>query len=73
MQEHVAGRMGNVRNTRIKNIQIVYCVTKSVGHSKPLSCRFESTEKPILAVTDLVFEIDEFMYIKSNRIFTRNT
>ena len=32
MQEHVAGRMGNVRNTCIKNIQIVYCVTKLVGH-----------------------------------------
>ncbi len=32
MQEHVAGRMGNVRNTHIKNIQIVYCVTKLVGH-----------------------------------------
>jgi hypothetical protein len=30
MQEHVARRMGNVRNTCIKNIQIVYCVTKSV-------------------------------------------
>ncbi len=33
MQEHVAGRIGNVRNTCIKNIQIVYCVTKLVGHS----------------------------------------
>ncbi len=32
MQEHVAGLMGNVRNTCIKNIQIVYCVTKSIGH-----------------------------------------
>ncbi len=32
MQEHVAGHMGNVRNTSIKNIQIVYCVTKLVGH-----------------------------------------
>ncbi len=25
MQEHVAGRMGNVRNTCIKNIQIILC------------------------------------------------
>ncbi len=32
MQTHVAGRMGTVRNTCKKNIQIVYCVTKSVGH-----------------------------------------
>ncbi len=32
MQEHVAGRMGNVRNTCIKKRQIVYCVTQSVGH-----------------------------------------
>jgi hypothetical protein len=32
MQEHVAQCMGNVRNTCIKNIQIAYCVTKSVGH-----------------------------------------
>jgi hypothetical protein len=40
MQEHVAGCIGNVRNTRIKNIQIVYCVTKSVGHIvNPFLCR----------------------------------
>ncbi len=39
MEEHVARRMGNVRNTCIKNIQIVYCVTKLVGHSQPHCCK----------------------------------
>jgi hypothetical protein len=44
MQEHVQECMGNVRNTRKKNIQIVHCVTKSVGHSQPLSNLFAVTK-----------------------------
>ena len=42
MQEHVPEHGEKVRNACIKNIQIVHCVTKSVGHIvNPFLCIVE--------------------------------